>query len=83
MKWIKDANKIPAKTEVLVVTDIGERLIAWRNRKNGKYLDVKAPTAMGKIEWLKNHINLNGKLFGIPYCPVVYWSRINDLPKER
>ena len=82
MKWNSNVNEIPPKTEVLVLTDFGEVLIAWRNRKNGRYLDVKAPTH-GKIEWLKNDIDLKGKWWGMPYCPIVYWSRVNNLTNKR
>lgn len=82
MKWNRDVNEIPPKTEILVLTDLGEVLIAWRNRKNGRYLDVKAPTH-DKIEWLKNDIDLKGKWGGMPYCPIVYWSRIDNLTKKQ
>lgn len=82
MKWNKNIKEIPPKTEVLVLTDLGNVLIAWRKRKNGRFLDVKAPTH-DKIEWLENDIDLNGKWGGKPYCPIVYWSKIDNLTKKQ
>lgn len=82
MKWNRNVNEIPPKIEVLVLTVRGERLIARRNRKNGRYLDVKAPTH-DKIEWLKKEIDLKRKWWGMPFCPIAYWSRVNKLTKKQ
>jgi len=81
MNWNRNINDIPPRTEVLVLTDLGEVRIAMRPRKNGRYLDVKT-VVNGKIEWLKNELDLR-KWGNMPYCPVVYWSRIDNLTKKQ
>lgn len=74
MKWNKDVKEIPPCTEVLILTDLGEVLIAMRSRKNSKRLILKN-SLFGKIEWLPSEtISLAG---------IVYWSRIDKLTKRQ
>lgn len=82
MQWNRNVKEIPPKTEVLVLTDLGEVLIAWRNRKNGRYLDVKT-LLNDKIEWLPKNIDLKEKWGKVRYCPIVYWSKIDNLTKKQ
>lgn len=73
MEWNRNVKDIPSNTEVLVLTNLGEVLIAWRNRKNSKRVDLKCPLN-GKIEWFKNEMSLSA---------IVYWSRIDNLTKKQ
>ena len=82
MQWNRNVDEIPPKAEILVLTDLGEVLIAWRNRKNGRYLDVKT-LLNGKIEWLPKNSDLKKRMGTGRYCPVVYWSKIANLTKKQ
>ena len=82
MQWNRNVYEIPPKTEILVLTDLGEVFIACRNRKNGRYLDVKT-LLNGKIEWLPKNIDLKKRMGNGRYCSVVYWSKIDNLTKKQ
>lgn len=72
MKW-KPIKTAPARQEILVLTDLGEVLVAFKKRKNGKYFDIKN-TINGKIEWAtkdKHERNLT------------YWLEIPNLTKKQ
>ena len=83
MHW-KDpqTDPIPPRKEILVITDVGELLVAYRNRKNSVFLDVKC-CADGKVEWRKNDIELKCKVGKQVYCPIAYWCEIKNLTKKQ
>lgn len=83
MDW-KDPQivPIPPRKQILVVTDLGEPFIAWRNKKNSAALDVKC-CINGKVEWEKNALKLKYKMGKQTYCPIAYWCEIKNLTKKQ
>ena len=83
MKWLDPtAHPIPPRQEVLIITDLGELFIAWRNKKNSVTLDIKS-LINNKVEWVKNGIKLKYKCGKHTYCPVTYWCEVKNLTKSQ
>ena len=83
MHW-KDpqTSPIPPRKEILVITDLGELLVAYRNRKNSEFLDVKC-CINGKVEWDKNSIRLKRKSGKRTYFHIAYWCEVKNLTKKQ